>query len=355
MKKLYKILMAILALSMPVCIYAQGDSDGYTDFSWVIAFVGESDNDIDLYYCYSTAEVGANDKMYGRITYLTEINPFSAYIKTSYGLRHENKCIYVYDYEKNTETLAFDFNLSVGDRFTTYNGMKWIVEEARDTLIKDPVYGGSTIDAMRRLLKVRSEDGMICDTWLEGFGSFKNHLMIVPMTAENIRETLWQYDYDFYIAREISCDPIYTYDAGWLGGTFDEGDCRHDTTMVYNNGVLTIDVYVYRWPSRYYRCFFRDGNDIYSVKAWEFQPHIDYGNRMYYTDTFSFPGLPETDEGYRVHWGNGVVTGIKEVPADGAKRVEGGIYDLQGRKLPREPRKGIYIKDGKVTAGKEAR
>lgn len=81
---------------------------------------------------------------------------------------------YIYNYENHKEAIGFDFNLSVGDCFTTLNGMQWEIVSARDTLVNVSVLGtGECVS--KRLLSVRTLDGKTTDKWLEDFGSFNNH------------------------------------------------------------------------------------------------------------------------------------------------------------------------------------
>lgn len=51
---------------------------------------------------------------------------------------------------------------------------------------------------------------------------------------------------------------------------------------------------------------------------------------------------------FRIDWGDGVVTGIQTIAAEGAAKVADGTYTLDGRRIQGQPTaKGVYIQNGK--------
>ena len=126
--------------------------------------------------------------------------------------------MFVYDFEKQEETLAFDFNLSEGDHFTTYNDMEWEIESVKDTLVNISFCGkGDSVS--KRLLTARTLDGKLTDKWLEDFGSFTNLFMISSMENVECSQTLWmEYAMGEYLEWEICTGPIFGHDTGWLDG-----------------------------------------------------------------------------------------------------------------------------------------
>ena len=119
MKRLFQILAFTLlsATSSELC----------AQHNWAMAFV-EKGQDIPTVVEYHSAQETAEDGIvYHRIFEDSYLNGGAAYnpVKLQYGYRWTDKKMFVYDFEKQEETLAFDFNLSEGDHFTTYNDMEW--------------------------------------------------------------------------------------------------------------------------------------------------------------------------------------------------------------------------------------
>jgi hypothetical protein len=66
--------------------------------------------------------------------------------------------MFIYDFDKQEETLAFDFNLSEGDHFTTFNGKKWEIVDIRNVLLKINRAGRTLIDTGEGLYLVDHTD-----------------------------------------------------------------------------------------------------------------------------------------------------------------------------------------------------
>ena len=325
-----------------VILLSAGFSRMYAQHCWAMAVLekGKESPTILTYRCHNVAETAENGTEYYRINGL------------KYGYRLADKQIFVYDFESQEETLAFDFNLAVGEHFTTYNGVEWIVEEAKDTLVNTS-FCGKGESVTKKLLTVRSLDGTLRDQWLEDFGSFTNHFMINSMDNVVFSQTLWmEYDYGEYLAREISegPGPIYGHDSGWLDAAFD-ATVMPSTFCTYSNGKLRIEDVQLWYEHRHYVCFYRDGDKIQQVYSWELTPHVDSGNSALRRDVITFNGLPEPESGkYTIILGDNEyttgVSSISSVRTDSQKR--GYTYDLQGRRVDsKNAGQGIYIKDGK--------
>ena len=268
-------------------------------------------------------------------------------VKLQYGYRLADKQIFIYDFETNEERQAFDFTLSAGDHFCTYNGMEWEVETVIDTLVNIS-YQGLGESSTKRLLKVVSVDGRYSDQWLEDFGSFANHFMILPMNEVGQTQTLWmEYDYGHYLVREISSDPIYTHDSG----TPDENENGPESLNVtYNNGSLRVEKMGWHSPNREYICFCRVGDDLYNAYVWELSPATVAAYVVWHKDIAYFYGLPAPQCGnYTMHFNQGdKPSGIIDITnATINNQTESSIHDLQGRQLPGKPARGIYIEGGK--------
>ena len=244
--------------------------------SWAMATLkaGESAPSITEYHCLPEKASNGVDyyRMYDWGFQIRQeyYNP----VKLQYGYRMEDKRIFVYDFEKEEECLAFDFTLAAGDRFATYNGMEWTIEAAADTLVNTS-YMGMGENCTKRLLKVRSVDGKYSDQWLEDFGSFSNHFMILPMNETLQTQTLWmEYEEGQYLTREISLDPLFAHDSG---APRDESGAFNGlfVNCTYKDGTLVVEDERYRSPNREYTCFYRVDDDLYCAYVWNLNPATD--------------------------------------------------------------------------------
>ena len=315
--------------------------------SWAVAVMEDGCEKPYIMEYHGIAETVGNGKEYCRIvddSYRYRNETFNP-VTLRYGYRWEGKKLFVYDFDAQQERLAMDVSLSVGDVFTTCNGMEWIVETAKDTLVNISLCGKEEI---RRLLHVRTSDGKISDQWLEGFGSFRNLFMIDSMEGVTYSQALWmEYGYGEYLTREINDDPFFAHDSGWLAGHYGmtSNDCY--TRCLWNNGNLTFEESRWWYAHRDYTCFYRNGNDIYNLYAWEMAPHIDNSVYVVTKDVVAFRGLPTPDgEGYVVHLGDkSYPTSVINTCADAVS--QSSCYDIQGQSLLVQPAKGLFISKGK--------
>ena len=339
MKRLFQILVATLLSVSPSELCAQ--------HNWAMAFIEKGQEIPTIVEYHSAQETAENGIVYHRIFEDSYLNGGAAYnpVKLQYGYRWADKQMFIYDFDKQEETLAFDFNLSEGDHFTTFNGKKWEIVSASDTLVNIS-FCGKGEGVSKRLLTVRTLDDLLTDQWLEDFGSFANHFMINSLENVECSQTLWmEYAMGEYLAREISTGPIYAHDSGWLDSAF-EASVMPYTVCTFNNGQLLIEV-VQRWyEHRDYICFYREGDDIYKDYSWELEPHVDLGNSVLRRDVVIFNELPTPESGkYVVHIdGSKYTTSIRNIGT--TLRPTGFFYDLQGRRLLSKPTKGIYIQNG---------
>lgn len=258
-----------------------------------------------------------------------------------YGYRLAKKRIYIFDFDNQKESLAYDFSLSEGDTFTTYNGMEWKIEETKDTLVKI-IHMNEDEYISKKLFHVRTLDGQLSDQWLEDFGSFSNHLMIDTIENTRCSQLLWfEYTEGQYMTREIQEDPFFTHDSGWLKGTNSDENEEEVTNCYYEDGNLVLENVQFSWPHREYNCYHREGSDIYRVYSWELEPHLDVGEYSLIKDVTMFKGLPMPSSGsYVLHIGNDEYTTRIRSIYNSTKRI---YYDIYGRRLISQPTNRIFI------------
>lgn len=315
---------------------------------WAMAVLEKGKDKPVIMEYHSVAETAENGKEYHRIFddgYRFRNETYNP-VKLQYGYRWADRQMYIYDFENAKETLAFDFNLTAGDHFTTFNGMEWEVEAARDTLVNMSFMGKGEC-VTKKLLTVKTHDGTSRDRWLEDFGSFSGHFMIDSMEGLEISQALWmEYDMGKYLAREITTGPIFAHDSGWLNGAFEASVMPYTVCTYYDDGRLVIEDVQWWYAHRDYICFYQNGDDIYKVYGWELEPHVDLGNSALRRDVITFNGLPMPSSGnYTIHWDDEeYTTGIKNTHSP--TQTKDQVYDLQGRRMWSQPTKGIYIKNG---------
>lgn len=324
--------------------------------SWGIATLAATQDNMTYSEYRCQPEKGTNGIEYQRI-YDESCNTRHEYynpIRLQYGYRLADQRIYVYDYTNNTERIAFDFTIKAGDSFSTYNGMSWTVDEAKDTLV-NMSYNEEGDCSIKRLLKVHSTDGKYHDEWLEDFGSFMNHFMILPMNEAQRSYTLWmEYEEGHYIAREISAYPFFTHSS-----MMPEHNTGYDAPYVnwsYKEGTLIADVVRWSDISREYFCFLLKGDDINLSYIWRLHPGYETCVVVLRKDCFRFEGMPSPSHSSTYSLKSsaaydpfkGISTGIEKVHTINGNPAELNISDLQGRWLPTK-HNGINVTKGRKT------
>jgi len=340
----------VLAVLMASAVTMQAQN------SWAMATIENGNNWPSFTEFHCEPEKGANGSDYHRI-YDWSLRIRQEYhnpVKLQYGYRMSGKQIFIYDFDKDEERLAFDFTLTAGDHFITYNGTEWEVDAAMDTLVNIS-YLAQGENSTKRLLKVHSVDGRYSDQWLEDFGSFANHFMILPIYETGQAQTLWmEYDKGCYLVREISSDPLFTHDSGKPQHTYDDiDDDRPITNITYDGGTLIVEDERWHSPNREYSCFYRVGDDFYRAYVWELNPATNASYVVWHKDTAYYYGLPVPQSGeYTIHFNDDRPTGNNTNNVDSPNVTTRNLtglpfHDLQGRKQTSKPTKGIYIHQGK--------
>ena len=112
MKRLFLILVTILLSATSSELFAQ--------HHWTMAFVEKGQDIPTVVEQHSALETAENGIVYHRIhddSYRIRGEAYNP-VRLQYGYRWTDKKMFVYDFEKQEETLAFDFNLSEGNHFT---------------------------------------------------------------------------------------------------------------------------------------------------------------------------------------------------------------------------------------------
>lgn len=318
---------------------------------WAMAVLESGNETPTLFQYHSDVETAENGIKYYRIiddSYMVHYGEPYNPVKLQYGYRWTDKQLYIYDFDSQKETLAFDFNLSPGDHFTTLNGIEWTVEVSTDTLVNTSFccYGEAV---PKRLLTVKSTDGLLTDQWLEDFGSFTDIFMMNDLENIVCSQSLWmEYGYGEYLAREINADPLYAHDSGWLEGSYDDFPVEQGYANCYiEDGNVVFENVQLWWAHRDYSLYYRNGDDIYHVYAWELEPHVDDGDLTLIRDVVTFKGLPTPASGqYTIHIGDNEYSTSSVIEIVTNTQPEDHYYDLQGRRLDSKPTHGFYIKNG---------
>ena len=312
---------------------------------WALAVMEQGKEKPTIMEYLGSKEMAENGKEYFRVRDITGHHPTN--LQYGYNYRWADKQIVIYDFDTQKETIAFDFNLAPGDRFTTFNGMEWVVETVKDTVVNISFCGlGESVT--KRLFTVRTTDGKQSDQWLEDFGSFTNLLMIDRLDNVRYSHTLWlEYYYGKNLAREINADPFFAHDSGWIDRAYESDSKEEYSKCYFENGQVVFQSIAWRWPHREYTCFYRDGDDIYRLYSCELSPHVDGGTYAYRKDVITFQGLPAPASGcYNIHiGGDNYTTGISHTGTP--VQAKGAFYNLQGQRLWQKPKKGMFIKDGR--------
>lgn len=312
---------------------------------WALAVMEQGKEKPTIMEYLGSKEMAENGKEYFRVRDITGHHPTN--LQYGYNYRWADKQIVIYDFNSQKETIAFDFNLTPGNRFTTFNGMEWVVETVKDTVVNISFCGlGESVT--KRLFTVRTTDGKQSDQWLEDFGSFTNLLMIDPLDNVRYSHTLWlEYYYGKNLVREINADPIFGHDSGWMDRAYESDSKEEYSKCYFENGQVVFQSIAWRWPHREYTCFYRDGDDIYRLYSCELSPHVDGGTYAYRKDVITFQGLHVPASGcYNIHiGGDNYTTGISHTGTP--VQAKGAFYNLQGQRLWQKPKKGMFIKDGR--------
>jgi hypothetical protein len=312
---------------------------------WALAVMEQGKEKPTIMEYLGSKEMAENGKEYFRVRDITGHHPTNLQYGCNY--RWADKQIVIYDFNSQKETIAFDFNLTPGNRFTTFNGMEWVVETVKDTVVNISFCGlGESVT--KRLFTVRTTDGKQSDQWLEDFGSFTNLLMIDRLDNVRYSHTLWlEYYYGKNLAREINADPFFAHDSGWIDRAYESDSKEEYSKCYFENGQVVFQSIAWRWPHRGYTCFYRDGDDIYRLYSCELSPHVDGGTYAYRKDVITFQGLPAPASGcYNIHiGGDNYTTGISHTGTP--VQAKGAFYNLQGQRLWQKPKKGMFIKDGR--------
>ena len=319
---------------------------------WAMAVLERGSETPTLLQFHSDVETAENGIKYYRIIDDSSIfhygEPYNP-VKLQYGYRWTDKQLYIYDFDSQQETLAFDFSLSPGDHFMTFNGIEWTIEAATDTLVNIS-YLGEGEPVSKRLLTVKTSDGLLTDQWLEDFGSFTDIFMMNDLENIVCSQSLWmEYAYGEYLAREIYADPLYAHDTGWLDAVYDDSENENNYTHCYiEDGNVIFENILLCYEHRDFSLYYRDGDDIYHVYTWEFEPHIDGGDLALRRDVVTFMGLPTPASGkYTIHIGDNEYTTSSVIEIVTNTQPEDHYYDLQGRRLDSKPTHGFYIRNGK--------
>ena len=285
------------------------------------------------------------------------------YEDSLFYLRKDGTKYFYYDSKTCLEHLLFDFDLKEGNAFTNdFEGTVYKVTDVRDTLVNDETL---------RLIELQNSNGK-SDIWMEGVGSIYTGILPPQEKYKDARLLISRY---------------FGYDDYWLDGY---------PTFFYldNYNIKTADMFVetLRWDKpvetmeeweaytewknaptdlnaefigdtlhiwgrlntscglqSYAACELNGSQIVFRVYPIEFIP-ADCINK--YEINTKIASFTKGKYNIKLSWNKTIEleclganpTSVKSISLPSQKNT---FFDLQGRKLPSKPARGIYLEDGK--------
>lgn len=344
------LLTSVYALAQTVTEGAIGGINKYYTY-----FVVTPEGEYKTMYIWAQSEVTLNGESYRLYTGKYEDG---THVDSVVFIRQEGLKFFCYDTKNATKHLLFDFGLQKGDVHTdNFLGLKYKVTDVRDTIVNKKNL---------RLIELQDEDNKgKRDIWVESIGSINTGILSVNNLYEDVCLLGIGYQYLFYPSNQyIRTAYMKVTEQIWEGGFETEEDRRKyeewerapsdlnsvfigDTLHVW--GRLNIDCDIQSYAACLLKGnqitfkFFSNGDvdcyDIYEVEA--YFPGFQRGK-------YSIKLLNKTVELECTESNYTPVEGITHSPV----KQNGNLYDLQGRRLPQAPQKGVYIQNGKKVAVK---
>lgn len=296
---------------------------------------------------------------------------FDAWYDQFFYFRQDGNKIFRYDVETDTEYVAFDFGLQVGDKFTDMKGNDYEVSVVTDTVVVQE-FNKEELGTFKKIILDGIGNHDLHDEWLEGLGSLYTGMLNsfdlqgnvlypsykVPLdkaclhtvTTSQMRVQM-KVDKDFvkgcYAANTISSEDFEIFKKYGYETSFEfefVGDSLHVVGII---GIPTYnDMYIICFPKgdkiELYYIMIPVGPGVFGTSPYG----IDVWFSGFEKGTYlvKFPGCDDVEV---VCDGNDSPTSVMDIEKEERQYNPTTIIDLSGRRMKNEPRQGIYIKDGK--------
>lgn len=264
----------------------------------------------------------------------------------TYGYRNDDEKMYVYNYEKEEESVAYDFTLQPGEQFTTPDGVCWEVIKRR-TEVFESLLDENLIDYKNEhvVLNVLSSDGTMTDEWVQYIGAL--HYPIQVWGRSDIKRSHTAFfnfgdSDDKLLYFNFSEDPIYGQYVMVVSGPDAHTELNRNYSITTGEESIDVSINYYTWLTRHY-CYTYRINDTFDIQSLELGPYLDGGDLSSALLGLTFPDAPSFDNYNVIFNGEMLSTSIATPQESDQNR---STYDLSGRKVSK-PKSGVYIKDRK--------
>ena len=276
--------------------------------------------------------------------------PYYTHTETplAYGYRHADDKIYVYNFETDTESIAYDFTLQPGDEWTTPDGISWKVVGRRTELFESKFDYVLDYRNEHTVLSVQSADGEMTDEWVEYIGAIYHPLQAWGWSdVKYVHTAFFNFDESggLLVCFPFSEDPVYGHYVDVAPDPDAHETITRDFEITAGSDSLTVTLSHYPWFTRDYCYTYRDGDTFY-INSFEIGPVRD-GNDPPKSFGLSFPASISVNNPAIFLNGEQLTTSIQAPEAPSAYTP---AFDLTGRRLAAPPRRGLYIEDGRVKA-----
>ena len=263
-----------------------------------------------------------------------------------FGYRFDDNKMYVYNFKTEEESVAYDFTLQTGEKFTTPDGICWEVVNHRTEVFESLFDGMTDYKNEHVVLSVQSLDGTMTDEWVQYIGALhhpiqnwgrtdikQSHTAFYNFSSEDGKLVYFNFAEDPIYGQYVAVDP--SPDANL------PEYCAKDYTVTAGDDSLKVSINCYTWFTRHYCYTYRDGN-TFDIHSLELGPKQDGGDG---SPSFglTFPWASSFDN-FNVIYNGETLPASTDMPKATNKTHQN--FDLSGRHIT-QPTKGVYIQQGR--------
>ncbi|MBQ6190243.1 MAG: hypothetical protein IJK45_08750 [Bacteroidaceae bacterium] len=263
------------------------------------------------------------------------------------GYRFDDDKMYIYNFKTEEESVAYDFTLQVGEKFTTPDGVCWEVVNRRTEVFESLFEGMTDYKNEHVVLSVQSSDGTMKDEWIQYIGSLnypiqnwgrtdikQSHTAFFNFTSEDEKLVYFNFAEDPLFGQYLDVEPTPDANLPEYG--------VKDYTVTAGEDSLNITVSCYTFATRRYCYTYRNGS-TFDIRSFELGPYRDGGDGGSASLGFEFPGAPLFDNYSIIYDGVTLTTKIDTQQVPNRTHT---TFDLSGRRVI-NPKRGLYIQGGK--------